>query len=204
MSATKALVRLSDNLLYGSPEPSPTNPDVNLYTIVDTTLAEVANYETRNYRWNVKESKFYDAGLKDQLGTTPTKTVSVPFSVTDGYFFRCKGFTFTATALVTTHHDIVVPTEHLINGAEMWLGTGVTGCTVDFKVVDVDGIYAPAGTEIEQFAYGCSIHPTSDNKKLPGYPAKILAGLYIRVSVTNNTGSPIQVYGNLSLHERVV
>ncbi len=203
MSATKALVRLSDNLMFGSPTPVPVNPDADLYSIVDTTLAEVPNSGSRNYRWNVKESKFYDAGLKDITGKDPTKVVLTPFTITDNYFYRGKGFEFTAAASSITDFDYLVAADRSIDGSEIWLGSNVFGCKATFQVVDVSGILAPAGTVLNEFATDWNIHPTEDNSQRPGYPAKILAGLFIRIKLNNPSANAIQVYGNLRLHEHV-
>ena len=203
MSATKALVRLSDNLLFGSPTPVPVNPDADLYSIVDTTLAEIPNSGTRNYRWNVKESKFYDAGLKDITGKDPTRVVLSPFTVTDNYFYRGEGFEFTAAASVQTDYDFLITSDRAIDGSEIWLGSSVYGCKVDFQVVDVDGVLAPVGTVLNQFATNWNVHPATENSKRPGYPAKIYAGLYIRIKFTNPSANSVQVYGNLRLHEHV-
>ena len=201
MTSTKALVRLSDNLLYGEPSPAPVNPDSDLYIVVDTSLADVGNHSNRNYRWNVKESKFYDAGLKDIAGKDPTKVILSPFTITDNYFYRGSGFTFTAAAGTTTDFDYHVPEERAIDGSEIWIASRVFGCTANFSVVDKDGVMAPAGTVLDQFAYSWNIHPDTDNSKRPGYPARIYSGLYIRISFTNPSASAIEVFGNLRLHE---
>jgi hypothetical protein len=201
MSDTKAIVRLSDNLMYGDPTPAPVNPNQDLYMVVDTSITDVSNYSTRNYRWNIKESKFYDAGLKDSTGKDPTKVVLTPFSVTDNYFYRGVGFNFDAAASSTTTFDFHSPEERAIDGSEIWLGTRVFGCTADFEVIDKDGVMSPAGSILGKFAYGWNIHPDTENSKRPGYPAKIYAGLYIRIKLYNPSASAVKVYGNLTLHE---
>lgn len=201
MSATKCIVRISDHLLYGEPSPTASNPDSNTYMLVDSELADVSSYTTRNYRWNVKESKFYDAGLKDQAGSEPTKVVLTPFSMTDNYHYRGSGFNFSAPAGVTHTHDISVPEARAIDGSELWLGSQTYGCSVNLSVVDKDGLFAPAGTVLEQFAFDWNIHPNSANSQRPGYPAQVLAGLYIRIEFTNPSASTLAVYGNLRMHE---
>jgi hypothetical protein len=201
MSSTKALVRLSDNLLFGEPTPVPVNPNSDLYMVVDTPLADINNHLTRNYRWNVKESKFYDAGLKDVSGKDPTKVILTPFTITDNYFYRGQGFDFSAAAGGVTEFDLLIPEERAIDGSELWISSTTFGCKADFLVVDKDGIMAPAGTVLDQFAYGWNIYPNSENAKRPGYPARIYSGLYIRVRFDNPSASAIHVYGNLRLHE---
>lgn len=201
MSNTKCLVRIKDNLLYGEPSPSIVNPDSNLYMEVSAPLSDVGLHHSRNYRWNVKESKFYDAGLKDQTGADPTKVVLPPFAITDNYFYRGQGFAFNVPAGTTLDHDIEILDEKAIDGSEIWVASNVFGCKANFQVVDKNGIYSPAGTVLNQFAFDWNLHPSGTNKTSPGYPAKLLAGLFVRIKLTNPSASPVKVYGNLFLHE---
>ena len=201
MSNTQCLVRISDHLLWGEPAPNVVNPDTNTYMEVTSPLADVGSHLTRNYRWNVKESKFYDAGLKDQAGPEATQVVLKPFAVTDNYFYRGQGFNFTVPASSTQSHDILISEERAIDGSEIWLGSNTYGCKANFKVMDLAGVYAPAGTMLNQFAFDWNIHPNTMNKEDPGYPAILPDGVYVRVEVTNPSASEIKVYGNLRLHE---
>ena len=201
MSNTQCLVRISDHLLWGDPAPNVLNPDTNTYMEVTSPLADVGLHLTRNYRWNVKESKFYDAGLKDQAGPEATEVVLKPFAVTDDYFFRGRGFEFSAPAGQITSYDVSIPEERAMDGSEIWLGTKIFGCKADLKVVDKDAVYAPANTTLNQFAFDWNIHPDTLNRETPGYPAIIHGGLYIRVEFNNPSANAVQVYGNLRLHE---
>ena len=201
MSSTNCLVRLADNLLYGEPSPSIINPNTDLYMEVTTELADVSSFTTRNYRWNVKESKFYDAGIKDQAGKDPDKVILSPFATTDNYHFRGQGLQFTVPAGATIDHDVYIPEERMIDGSMIWVGTPVYGCTVDLQVVDLAGTLAPAGTVLDEFATGWQLHPSTQNVKKPGYPAKLYSGLYVRIKFTNPSANEITVYGNLDLHE---
>lgn len=193
---------MEDNLLYGTPSPSIINPSTDLFMEVTTELADISSYDTRNYRWNVKESKFYDAGLKDQHGKDPSKVVLTPFASTDNYFYRGKGFKFTVPAGSTLDHDIPIPEERMIDGSMIWLGSNAFDCTVTLQVVDVAGIIYPAGTVLDEFASDWQLHPSTQNIKKPGYPAKIVGGLFIRIKTNNPSASELKVYGNLDLHEK--
>lgn len=204
MSNVQCLVKIADNLLHSSPAPTVTNPDTASYMEVSAPLSDVASYETRNYRWNVKESKFYDAGLKDVSGIDPAKVVMQPFADTANYFFRGQGFEFEIPSSSTFAYDVQVPNERVIDGASIWHTGGSHSCYINFKIVDKDGLYSPANTVLNQFGYDWRIHPTATNSIKPGYPATIYPGLYVRLEFTNPTGSAVTAHGNLLLHEKKV
>lgn len=66
-------------------------------------------------------------------------------------------------------------------------GENVNPPEVDFSVVDVDGVYYPAGTVLDKFADGFYMF-TGEKSELREHKADLVTDLYIRAHV-NNVGN---------------
>lgn len=129
-----------------------------------------------------------------------------PFSDSDGFRARLKGFSGTATLGQTTNIDYLVSEERYINGAQLILQNQVFGDKVNFEIVDVDDILGlGAGTVLDTFAEDWFIDSSNMNQQIIKieYPAKILAGLYVRVKYTSTGASNVDVRCNLLLHKKI-
>jgi hypothetical protein len=117
--------------------------------------------------------------------------------------FKGTGVAGTAAAGVSTSIDYKLTEDRLCLGAFIVLKGHVILDNVDFQVVDVDGIMAPAGTVLKQFIYSWYVvedQQYQPEKHIP-YPAKIFQGLYIRC-IYNSVGTvPVTVCINYDLHK---
>ena len=142
-----------------------------------------------------------------------TDTNGVPLSRTrafanaDGMRFRGTGVSDTAVKTTTTNIDYKVVENRFINGLEFILNNQAFGDNCKFQVVDVDGIYYPAGTVLDEF--GTDWNLSSDTQRqgpyiLP-YPALVNANLYLRI-VYNSVGTvnDVDVKINYFLHKKSV
>jgi hypothetical protein len=97
-----------------------------------------------------------------------------------------------ATANTTTNFDLCVSSDdHLLLGGEIIVKDGGQGDYLTFKVIDIDNVMgAGAGTVLDTFIRKRYIAPTSYLSSISSrFPAKVPAGLYLRVSYisVNNT-----------------
>lgn len=104
----------------------------------------------------------------------------------------------------TTNIDYkIINTAHF-NGLRIMLGGHVQGDKATLQVVDVDGIMAPAGTVLNQFAkdWFFSADTSDQGREILPYKSTIPAGLYIRIKYTA-TGLvlPVKVWINYYLHK---
>lgn len=125
-----------------------------------------------------------------------------PFSDADGFRARFKGYEGTASAGQTTDIDFLISGERNINGVCLILTNHADGDNVDFKIVDKDGIMSTAGTVLDTFGENWYVDDTikSQAQTILPYRAKILAGLYVRVTYRSVGNTNVKVKANLYLH----
>lgn len=120
--------------------------------------------------------------------------------------FRGTGVSGTGTAGTSTSIDYLVTEDRIITGAYTILKNHVSGDSITLRVMDLDGVIAPAGTTLNEFAtnwYVASDTQTQRGVNVP-YPAKCLAGLYIRI-VYNSVGLiNVDVRANISFHKILI
>jgi hypothetical protein len=111
---------------------------------------------------------------------------------------------FTAAAAQTTTGDLKLTDDCFITGAVLRTNTSAFGDYAVFQVVDVDNILGyGAGTVLGQYVnkwYMRSDAQEQANENTP-YPAKILAGLYLRLIYTSVGLMPVSVAINYRLHK---
>lgn len=115
-----------------------------------------------------------------------------------------QGFKFTATAGVTTTGDYKILNDSLIDGAVVLVKNSALGDKVTLQVIDIDNIIGyGANVVLGQYVTNWYINPDStfqvDLKS--AYPAKILAGLYLRVSYTSVGANNVDFLINYKLHK---
>lgn len=105
-----------------------------------------------------------------------------------------------------TNIDHRLADDVLLTGAQVLTNCATFGDTINFQVVDVDGIFAPAGTVLNQFVTNWQLKSDSQeqiNLNI-NYPAKIYAGLYLRLVYTSIGSTDITVAINYSLHKVLI
>ena len=128
------------------------------------------------------------------------------FHSSDGFRARFKGaLAGTANKNNITDIDYLVSEERYITGVRLIACDAVIGDSVDFQIVDKDNILGyGAGVVLDTFGESWWIDPTTPTQPdvVVSYPAKILAGLYIRVKYTSiGTADDVDVRANLYLHK---
>jgi hypothetical protein len=115
-----------------------------------------------------------------------------------------KGVLFTATAGQTTTNDLQITDDHLIDGAIIITNGAALGDKLSCQVIDKDNIMGyGANTVLGQYATDWYIDPESTRQLNYEsiYPAKLFAGLYLRIVYTSVGGSDVNVIANYRLHK---
>lgn len=115
-----------------------------------------------------------------------------------------QGFKFTATAGTTTTGDFKILDDSLIDGAVVLAKNTALGDKVNLQVIDIDNVKGyGANVVLGQYVTNWYINPDStfqvDLKS--AYPAKIFAGLYLRVVYTSVGANNIDFLINYKLHK---
>lgn len=90
----------------------------------------------------------------------------------------------------TVNIDTKINDDSLFRGIKLIATNTVFGDTVSVKVVDIDGVYTPAGTVLSSPVLNFNI--SSDQQLQADYesvaPFKILGGLYLRITYVSTGG----------------
>jgi hypothetical protein len=128
-----------------------------------------------------------------------------PFSDSYGHYFRGYGISSTISAGTTNNVDHLVSAQRYINGCHLILDGHAIGDTLKFQVVDVNNILGyGAGVVLNEFATNWQVVTDKQDQGVfkIEYPARINAGLYIRIRYTSTGEQDVVVKCNLFLHER--
>lgn len=128
-------------------------------------------------------------------------TSFTPFSNPSGFRFRGASFKDNVPANSTKDIDYKIAQERWINGGILIVDNVGPNDTITFQVVDKDNIlgYGP-NVVLDEFIKDFYI---PQDKKLEielSYPAKIIAGLYLRLKYTSTHNDGCTVKCNLYLH----
>lgn len=140
-------------------------------------------------------------------------TASTTYAPTRNDDFDSRSLQFNATGVqgiaahgTASNIDMLVSVDSIMTGGNLILKNQCFGDTVDEQVVDVDNILGyGAGTVLRQFITSWNV---ADDVQIqggvvvPGYPAKIISGLYLRLiyhSTCNITDVNVAV--NYLLHK---
>lgn len=157
--------------------------------------ADYTDYTT-NYQSNSNPT------LSDDKGASIVKVQS--FANADGFSFKGKGTSGTATAGTTSDIDYKFTEELYTNGADLILNNNVIGDKITIEIIDIDGVYYPANTVLSTYVKDWYISPASNyvSETRIEYPSKIAKDLYFRVKYTSTGGTDVIVYINLFLHKK--
>jgi hypothetical protein len=118
-----------------------------------------------------------------------------------------QGVSGNATAGVVSSIDLKLTDDHFVTGGVLRTLNSAFGDSVTFQVVDVDNVIGyGAGTVLGQYA--TSVYMRSDsqeqiNENIP-YPAKIPAGLYLRIVYTSVGTTDVTVTMMYRLHKILI
>jgi hypothetical protein len=135
------------------------------------------------------------------------------FAINTEYEARATGYRGTAVAGTTTDIDFPIGSEdRYIDGLRLFLKNHVDGDTMDFKVVDVDGIIPapyrgafPSYPILKQFGYSWNVdeEQSDQGKHVYNFLARLAAGLYIRISYTSTGTTNVTVKLNARLYYKI-
>jgi hypothetical protein len=97
------------------------------------------------------------------------------------------GSSFTAVAGVSTQHDVRINKACKLFSGSFYAAGSVQGDTIEFEIVDVEGVIAPAGTVLTQYVDNMFVVDRERRMLASGQGANVKAGLYLRV-VYHSTG----------------
>jgi hypothetical protein len=124
-----------------------------------------------------------------------------PFSDAMGFRFRGVSFGCTVAQNETKHCDYHLTEERWINGGRLIVPNKGPSDKVSFQVIDKDNVMGFGNNVVlDQFITDFYIPQTGDLTVNLAYPARILAGLYLRLIYTSTHESGADVKCNLYLH----
>jgi len=120
--------------------------------------------------------------------------------------FNAQGTFTTASANQITAIDFTLSDDCLITGAWVLTENGTVGDYCNFQVVDTSGAFTGTpNTVINQFVTNWYLPSSADVQLDMAYPAKIYAGLTLRVLYTSiSTTTAVSVAINYKLHKVLV
>lgn len=128
-----------------------------------------------------------------------------PFSDTGGFRFRGASFKGICPTDVTTNVDYLISEERWINGGRALIDNIGSNDTITFQVIDIDDVFG-FGNNVVLDEFITEYYVPSDGNlevRLP-YPARITAGLYLRLKYTSTHVDGCELKCNLYLHWKTV
>lgn len=160
-------------------------------------LIQYGDFETSIMKDNAAEFEASYKPFANGLSIPRTESAS-PFSATGGFFARFTGMEGVAAFGTNTNIDYVLTEERWINGVRIIAKGAAWGDYLKFQVIH------PTYGVLNEF--GTKWYIDADNAKqgdvVVPYPAKIPAGLTIRLLYTSVGTVDVNVYANLYLHKK--
>lgn len=104
-----------------------------------------------------------------------------------------EGDQFQAAAGTDTPHDFKVTTAGKLFEGTFWCAGVKVGDWVEFCVVDVDGVYAPAGTVLKKYVTKMRVADFERRTMRSGQSADIPANVYLRTTYHSTGTDPVDV-----------
>lgn len=162
-----------------------------------TDTTDLLDFEN-NYKANANKPLVPkdSTGLPIQRGS--------PFTDALGFRFRGHSFKETVSANTTKDIDYLVSAERWINGGRLIVDNIGSDDKLTFQVVDKDNIFGyGAGVVLDEFIKDFYIPSTGTLEVALAYPARIYAGLYLRLKYSSTASGGCIVKCNLYLHWKV-
>ena len=126
---------------------------------------------------------------------------SSPFSDAAGFRYRGASFSDTIQTNTTNYIDYLLTDERWINGGRAIIDNIGQDDKVTFQVIDKDNVLGyGANTVLDQFIDGFYVPQDGNLEVNLAYPARIIAGLYIRLKYTSTHANGCTLKCNLYLH----
>jgi hypothetical protein len=128
-------------------------------------------------------------------------TESLPFTNPSGFRFRGTSFSGTVSGESTADLDYEITQERWINGGRLLVSAIGPEDKITFQVVDKNNVLGlGANVVLDEFIKDYFVPDEGNLEVRLDYPARIIAGLFLRLKYTNSNTSTITVKCNLYLH----
>lgn len=163
------------------------------------------------YRLHTEKNILNNADVLPDRNLDNTDSTGLPiskqaaFANSEGMRFRGVSFGGIAINSSSTDIDFKITEERYINGGFLVLKDQSFGDTFTFQIVDIDNITGyGAGVILDQFItnYYVNVSSSMQNEILLDYPAKIIAGLYLRLKYNSVGTNNVAIGCNLYLHKK--
>lgn len=107
------------------------------------------------------------------------------------YWFGTK---FTAASGVTTEHLVLISeTVKLFSGSYWISATATIEDTIEFSIVDQDGVVSAPGTVLSEYVSDMHVVPQERRTLQSGQTAEIPAGAYLKINYTSTGADSVEV-----------
>lgn len=123
------------------------------------------------------------------------------FANSDGFRFRGSSMSGEVAANSTGDIEYEMPAERFINGGRLLIDNIGENDKMTFQVVDKNNVLGyGAGVVLDEFIKDYFVPTTGNLEVRLDYPAKIVAGLFLRLKYTSTHQNGCKVKCNLYLH----
>lgn len=165
-------------------------------TLIDKTSI---NDDRTDFETNFKPTANMPIVKRDMYGREIF--TSSPFTDASGFRFRGASFSGAAATGVTTDIEYRIIQERYINGGRLLVDNIGLNDRMTFQVVDKDNVLGlGAGAVLDEFISEYYVPQDGNLEVRLDYPARIMAGLYLRLKYTSTHASGCTVKCNLYLH----
>jgi hypothetical protein len=160
---------------------------------------QIENDEKADFEANFKVNANKPILPRDNNGREITSLS--PFTDASGFRFRGSSFSGSCSANSTADIDFQITQERYINGGRLLVNNIGNDDKMTFQVVDKDNILGyGANAVLDEFIKDYFIPTTGNLEVRLDYPARIIAGLYLRLKYTSTHASGCSIKCNLYLH----
>lgn len=139
------------------------------------------------------------------LANKPLINKMHPFSDAAGFRFRGASFTGTCLTNTTSNIDYEITQDRYINGGRLIINNIGTDDKISFQVIDKNNVMGfGSNVVLDEFITDFYIPQDGSLEVSLDYPAKILAGLFIRLVYSCSHASGCTIKCNLYLHWKSV
>jgi hypothetical protein len=183
--------------------------EANRFANDDNFIISLANGDSEVYNDSTKINGqsaswlFLLDDLRDSDGARLVRARA--FSNSDGFRFRGASFSGEVDYGETKNIDFLISAERYINGGRLLVNNIGPNDKITFQVVDNDNVMGfGVGVVLDEFIKDYFIPETGNLEVRLDYPAKIFAGLYLRLKYTSTHADGCLVKCNLYLHWKAV
>jgi hypothetical protein len=166
----------------------------NLNSSEETVLDNIVNN-------HVIQPEVQEPNLVDLPAGKVLATESLPFTNPSGFRFRGSSFSGTVSGESTADIDYEITQERWVNGGRLLVSAIGPEDKITFQVIDKNNVLGfGANVVLDEFIKDYFVPDGGNLEVRLDYPARIIAGLFLRLKYTNSNTSTIAIKCNLYLH----